>query len=194
MRESYGISGSVLVRCTFKSSFSIQDLNDIDATIDSDTKDELITDQIALLILASVSDDLQRRLFSRIDDRSRQLPMVIPLPQEVIERLDSGFSALHDVLGRWLYRRDLFALNFPVIGRRFFGRERPMAELRDAIASGTPVGIFGLRKVGKTSILKETARRAGETGDIIVYVDLLRIPADVTDTRWPILENRESSI
>ena len=59
-----------------------------------------------------------------------------------------------------------------------------MAELRNAIASGTPVGIFGLRKVGKTSILKETARRATETGDIVAYVDLLRIPADVNDTRW----------
>ena len=83
MRESYGISGSILVRCIFKSSFSLKDLNDIDNTIASGTEDELTTDQISFLILASVSDDLQRRLFSRIDDRSRQVPMVIPLPQKL---------------------------------------------------------------------------------------------------------------
>ena len=59
-----------------------------------------------------------------------------------------------------------------------------MAELRDAISTGTPVGIFGLRKVGKTSLLQETARRAIENGEIVVYLDLLRIPADVDDSRW----------
>src|SRR5262249_46336883 len=84
----------------------------------------------------------------------------------------------------WLYRRDLFAINFPVSGRRFFGRGKPLAEIREAIASGSPAGIFGLRKVGKTSLLQETERRARESGDIVVYLDLLRLPADIKDTRW----------
>src|SRR3546814_1834797 len=106
------------------------------------------------------------------------MPTVVPIPQEIIERENSGLSALHDVLDQWLFQRDLFALNTPVVGRRFFGRERPMAQIRDAISSATPMGIFGLRKVGKTSLLKETARRATENGDIVVYVDLLRVPAD----------------
>jgi hypothetical protein len=59
-----------------------------------------------------------------------------------------------------------------------------MAELKDAIAAGTAAGIFGLRKVGKTSLLKEIERRASENGDIVIYIDLLRVPADVSDTRW----------
>ena len=184
MMESYGISGNVLVRCIFKSSFALSDLNEMDRMITSDGTDYLISDQIALLVLASIPQDLERRLFQRIEDRNRHGPVVVPLPQEIIEKEQMGVSALHEVMDRWLYRRDLFALNFPVIGRRFFGRERPMAELRDAISSGIPIGIFGLRKVGKTSILKETERRAAETGDIVIYVDLLRIPEDVGDTRW----------
>jgi hypothetical protein len=56
--------------------------------------------------------------------------------------------------------------------------------LRDAISDSIPVGLFGLRKVGKTSLLKELARRAGDDGDIYVYLDLLRIPSDVEDFRW----------
>ncbi len=47
-----------------------------------------------------------------------------------------------------------------------------------------PVGLFGLRKVGKTSLLKELSRRARDDGDIYVYVDLLRVPGDVKDFSW----------
>ncbi|MCC5619613.1 ATP-binding protein, partial [Nostoc sp. CHAB 5836] len=101
-----------------------------------------------------------------------------------IETADDALSALRFVLDRWLHRRDLFAQNFPVSGRRFFGRHRSMSELKDAISSGAAAGIFGLRKVGKTSLLKEIERRASENGDVVVYIDLLRVPADVSDARW----------
>jgi hypothetical protein len=66
-------------------------------------------------------------------------------------------------------RRDLVR---EVGGRRFFGRERPLAELRTAIAGSAPVGVFGLRKVGKTSLLMETQRRASEWGDVVAYTGL----------------------
>ena len=183
LKDGYGIFGHVLLRCMFKSSFSFLDLEDLDHLF-ADRNNDIVTDQIVLLVLASVPDDLQRLFFDRIDDRANQLPTVVPLPQDTIETEESSSSALHNALDRWLYRRDLFATNFPVIGRRFFGRERPMAELREAIVSGTPVGVFGLRKVGKTSLLKETARRASDNGDVVVYVDLLKIPADVVDATW----------
>ena len=184
MSGGYGISGNMLVRCIFKPNFKAIDIGDLDRTVASDSGDDLITDQVVLLVLASVPDGLQRSLFQRIENRRNQKPPIIPLPQEVIEKEESGFSALDNVLGRWLYRRDLFKLNMPVVGRKFFGRERPMSELRDAITYGTPVGIFGLRKVGKTSLLKETARRASESGSIAVYVDLQTMPSDVDHAMW----------
>jgi hypothetical protein len=46
------------------------------------------------------------------------------------------------------------------------------------------MGVFGLRKVGKTSLLKETERRFTELGSIVVYIDLLRVPGDVPGCRW----------
>jgi len=184
INESYGISGNILVRCMFKASFSQHDLIDLDRTIISYAETDLVSDQVALLVLSSVPDALQQALFKRIEDRKRLLPAVIPVPQELIETAPSALSALRDVLDRWIYRRDLFALNFPVVGKRFFGRDETLAKLRESILSGTPAGIFGLRKVGKTSLLKEMARRAGESGDLIIYLDLLRVPADVGDTRW----------
>ena len=184
MSGGYGISGNMFVRCVFKRDLTRIDLQDLDRAVRSDSSDDLITDQVVLLILASVPDALERWLFRRIGEQRDQKPPIVPLPQDVIEKEESGFSALDTVLGRWLYRRDLFKLNMPVVGRKFFGRERPMAALLDAISFGTPVGIFGLRKVGKTSLLKEGARRAIESGSIAVYIDLQTIPSDSTHDRW----------
>ena len=184
LSESYGISGTVMVRCMFKSSFSRDDLVAIDKKIRSGSGGDVVSDHIIILVLASVTESLQRLLVNRIEDRSKRAPVVLPVSQETIEHEESAFAALRQTLERWLYRRDLFALNFPVIGRRFFGRARFVSELRDAISTGTPVGVFGLRKVGKTSLLKETARRSNENGDIVAYLDLMRIPADISNPRW----------
>src|SRR5439155_6316578 len=71
-----------------------------------------------------------------------------------------------------------------VVGRRFFGREKSLAELRDAISTGTAAGVFGLRKVGKSSLVLECRRRSIETGDVCIYMNLLKIPAEIADCRW----------
>src|SRR5690606_31941696 len=47
---------------------------------------------------------------------------------------------------------DLFAPGPPVIGCDFFGRDSELRDLRKLLIAGKPVGIYGLRKVGKTSL------------------------------------------
>ena len=193
IRESYGISGNVLVRCMFKSELERKDIDELDTTIEEYAETELISDQVVLLVLSSVPDQLKASLFRRIERRERS-HVIIPIAQETMEAASedertgearrSHLGILRSVLDTWLYRRDLFAHTYPVSGRRFFGRDRILAELREAIVSAKPSGIFGLRKVGKTSLLKECERRAIASGDIVVYVDLLRVPAGVDDARW----------
>lgn len=191
INESYGISGTVLVRCMFKSQLAEGDIENLDKTIGDYANRALVNDQIALLVLSSVPDHLKEVFFKRIERRDGNR-LIVPVPQEVMETAGgeerSGgpapFAALRGVLDTWLYRRDLFAQTYPVFGKRFFGRDRILAELKDAIVSAKPSGIFGLRKVGKTSLLKECQRRATASGDIVVYVDLLRVPTGVNDARW----------
>ena len=189
--ESYGISGNVLIRCMFKSQLEHADIESLDSTIVDYADRELVNDQMALLVLSSVPDHLREAFFRRTERRDRN-HLLIPVAQEVMETAGrddptgqgAPFGALRSVLDAWLYRRDLFAHTYPVFGKRFFGRDRILAELKDAIVSAKPSGIFGLRKVGKTSLLKECERRATASGDIVVYVDLLRVPAGVNDARW----------
>ncbi|MCP1615895.1 Tfp pilus assembly protein PilF [Pseudomonas sp. SLBN-26] len=182
--EGYGISGNLLLRCIFKSEINRADIESIDNAITSWGTGNLVDEQVVLLLVSSLSEHVERLLYQRLEDRKRTVPAIVPITQSQIETAKNGNTALRDVLDRWLFRRDLFAQNFPVSGRRFFGREKPLHEIRDAISNGTAAGIFGLRKVGKTSLLKEIERRANEGGDIVIYMDLLRVPADINDTRW----------
>jgi len=104
-------------------------------------------------------------------------------------------AVLKQILDGWLYRRDLYKWNFPVSGRKFFGREQELAELIRNVDSGNHVGIFGLRKVGKTSLLlqlKETRRE-----DLVVHVDLQNIPAGIKDCAyvyWEIANQLEAEL
>lgn len=189
-KASYGIERPILVRCMFKNDVTLDDLKDFDENIQEQGKSGLVDDEVAFIVVSSVPEDLQRILWKRIEEKNRFSAVIIPLPQSEIEKSTATQSGsissdtLRSILDRWLYRRDLFAGNRPVVGRRFFGRDKPLAELRDAIDTMTCAGVYGLRKVGKTSLLKETERRLVEGGDLVAYVDLLRLPAEVTDCGW----------
>lgn len=182
--ESYGIAGNLLIRCIFKSDLLLVDIENLEKKTSEMGAAGLIDDQVSLLLIASLPETVEKLLYRRIEDKRRTTPAIVPLTQSQIETSENPLGALRFVLDRWLYRRDLFAQNFPVSGRRFFGRHRPLTELKDTIANGISAGIFGLRKVGKTSLLKEIERRSVESGDVVVYMDLLRVPGDISDTRW----------
>jgi hypothetical protein len=48
---------------------------------------------------------------------------------------------------------DLFAPGAPVYGWDFVGRQRELEAIRKHLHGGRPVGLYGLRKIGKTSLL-----------------------------------------
>lgn len=184
LSESYGLAAHLIVRVMFKLQVSLSDLEGLDSSVSHWSKSGLGDDQVALIVVSSLPPELQRLLSTRIEDHKRSVPAIVPIQQSDIETSQEPLAVLRETLDRWLYRRDLFAGNSPVEGRRFFGRDKPLADLRECIATNTPTGVFGLRKVGKTSLLKESQRRASELGDIVVYMDLLRVPSDVSDCRW----------
>ncbi|HVW53973.1 MAG TPA: hypothetical protein VHC91_26795 [Trinickia sp.] len=183
LTESFGVEATILVRVYFKAQVSLADIDELTEKVAESAAMRGTDEQLCLIVTASVSEELKKVLFARIENKNKLYPAVIPLSQEAIET-GAPRVALNEVFGQWLYRRDLFNVNFPVVGRRFFGRNRDLDELKDAIADSIPVGLFGLRKVGKTSLLKELARRGADNGDIYVYIDLLRVPGDVRDFKW----------
>jgi hypothetical protein len=80
---------------------------------------------------------------------------------------------LEGLLAEWLIDRDPYRQLLPVTGESFFGRRNFLEMLTEKVQSGEHVGIFGLRKIGKTSVLLELARRLSTTNDVVpVVIDL----------------------
>jgi Putative DNA-binding domain len=69
-----------------------------------------------------------------------------------------GAEELLDTLSSSVFSRDLYSVRGAVTGRDFFGRQRLMAAVLDDVHSTRVPGIFGMRKSGKTSLLKEMIR------------------------------------
>jgi len=67
---------------------------------------------------------------------------------------ESQEEYLYRLLSIAFWRRDLFAESEPVrLRSEFFGRETAVNEVLSHIVSGSPVAVFGLRKIGKSSLL-----------------------------------------
>ena len=96
-------------------------------------------------------------------------PTVIPFLPDT----RPGHSIVN-ILREHLARRDPFFESTPVTGEKFFGRRPLINDLLEDIRQKKVVGIFGLRKSGKTSILKEVQRQVDSENVVSVLLDLER--------------------
>lgn len=118
------------------------------------------------------------RLQQKLDDWSTTRLTVLPLPT-LPDSLKNASEVIVDVLSYRIFRRDLFAETTPVSGDRFFGRRRLLQALAQDLTQGASPGLFGMRKTGKTSVV----RRLNETmsidmGDALIFIirDLESLP------------------
>jgi hypothetical protein len=96
---------------------------------------------------------------------------IIPLGDEALQNSDNPLNTLRDLLGQYLGQRDIYSSTHAVSGRRFFGREQLLRQLTDLVHQGQFLGIFGLRKMGKTSLVYQL-RDEKLRGEAVAYVDL----------------------
>lgn len=79
---------------------------------------------------------------------------------------------------RKLASRNLYDETLPVTGADFFGRRAELTNLQEELRQGKVCGVFGLRKTGKTSLVKELGRRfvIGNDKRIFILRDLESLP------------------
>lgn len=90
--------------------------------------------------------------------------------------LNGNFSPddLHNRLRQFLYEKDLFGIAVPLKDDAlFYGKDRTniISELYARYKNGEEGGLFGLRRIGKTSILYLLQKRIHESGGLAVYFD-----------------------
>jgi hypothetical protein len=96
---------------------------------------------------------------------------IIPLLTEMMERAHEGDAErqLRELEEPYVVRADPYAESKPIYDPIwFYGREDLMARVPPLLAQGQHVGIFGLRKVGKTSLTNQLRQRFAETPSILL--------------------------
>ncbi len=110
-----------------------------------------------LLVVVCDHPDFAQRLAQRIPGPFGQRIPWIPLPKH-------EFPPLHEIFLEHTGKLDLFEYRDPVHGNALAGRHREIDELTRRLSRGEAVGVFGLRKVGKSSMMEAVAQRLDPIG------------------------------
>ena len=174
--EAFGLTGSFLVRC-FRRQPRQNDLRNLIRLLrEFGPQEELgLQDGRAVALNPSLAfiavphaNAVRDQVMSILSDNNEA---IVPLDEALFQKSENPLQAVHELLGQYLGRRDLYSNTVPVSGRRFFGRERLLLQLTDEVQRGQFIGIYGLRKIGKTSLIHQL-RDEKLRGDAVAYVDL----------------------
>lgn len=117
---------------------------------------------------------------------SEQPESRIPVPFTIAELSSptAGKTLVYDRLKHYFHALDRFRYTLPLQeDTYFFGRQDIVNKLRDAMFRSENVGIFGLRKTGKTSVILKHKRSIEIDGDRLLVLMDAQSP-DVRSKRW----------
>jgi hypothetical protein len=131
-------------------------------------------DNITILVSP---DPALRDILPKLED-PRQILLGIS-PTDVVSALQQGHPSerFREFLQERLYARDFFDRSGPVNGADFFGREKTLQDVAVQLKRGSHVGLYGLRKVGKTSIINALRDRNSTLipEAHFIHIDLLSV-------------------
>ena len=173
LKQLYNLGDEVLILCCndnfreFKS--RTKDYLDFLLTMSSEYKNRL--DKITCFLFDDCEDIVERVKQDRIENPDSRL--IVPFSYSEIQ---DGLSEdlLQGRLRTFLYERDLFGVATPLQNdNMFFGKDRTdiISELYGKYCQGEHGGLFGLRKIGKTSILNLLQQRVDQSNGVVRYFD-----------------------
>ncbi|MFE6959554.1 hypothetical protein [Streptomyces sp. NPDC057696] len=102
--------------------------------------------------------------------RRGQLAILAINTQELVSGSEMG---LRERIAEIMTTHDHYDLTRPITEpAAFYGRQAEVAELGFALDRGQAVGVFGLRKAGKTSLLNFVAAQRKNAGKPVVWLDI----------------------
>ena len=174
LRELYNLGDEILILCCSNTlqQFKSRTKDFIDYLLGSNTEYKNRLDKVTCFLLDEC-EDIQRII---TEDR-RQNPdarLIVPFSYSEIS---NGLSEemLLNRLRSFLYERDLFGVASPLNSNStFFGKDRTnsISELYGRYRQGEHGGVFGLRRIGKTSILNLLKQRVQQDNGVAVYFDM----------------------
>lgn len=146
LRERFELAPEVLMLIAPWNETQARDIEEAERTLRSDLKCDR-----GLVLALSFDDDMEHRLLAAMSETHRTW---VVLDRRALANARAPADWIIQTLAQRLGVRDLFGATSPVAGWDFFGRERDLAELRRTLLGGRAVCVYGLGKVGKSSLLK----------------------------------------
>ena len=173
LKQSYNLGEEVLILCCNDSltHFKSRTKDFIDYLLGPQSEYRNRLDKITCFLVDDCDNIEELIKRDRIENPDTRL--IIPFSyQELSEKIDSDF--LQNRMRTFLYERDLFGVASPLRDDNlFFGKDRfnVISELYGKYLQGEHGGLFGLRRIGKTSILNLLRRRVEQNGGVAIYFD-----------------------
>ena len=173
LKELYNLGDEILVVCgnnsmtMFKS--RVKDFIDYILYSTEEYKNRL--DKVSCFVIDYNKDISEIIGNDRIENPSSRLIVPFSYAEMIAGLTDEILQAR---LRSVLYERDLFGLNSPLQDDvLFFGKQRSVliADLYGKYRQGEHGGLFGLRRIGKTSILNLLRNRIDKAGGEVAYFD-----------------------
>ena len=155
LKQLYNLGDEVLILCCSDSleRFKSRTKDFIDYLLSTQQEFKNRLDKVTCFLIDSQDDIEEIIKEDRIKNPDPRL--IVPFSYEELQQgLDD--EMLQGRLRTFLYERDLFGIASPLKDENlFFGRDRAdlIAELYGKYRQGEHGGLFGLRRIGKTSIL-----------------------------------------
>jgi hypothetical protein len=162
------IEREVLVLFSSQSMFDARALDFVDKIM-VDFQNRL--DKLCILLISR--DPAIRKKIRDLAMQERELRVIVPFTYgDFLNSSDDPNVVIMQRLKEFLYMRDLFAVESPLQhDTQFFGRTKAIQQLDVRYKTGLHSGLFGLRKIGKTSSLYAIKRRLETRGEPVVYID-----------------------
>lgn len=123
-------------------------------------------------------------------DKTEKYVILVPVSRQLIARAlrhSTCAQALEKILSSTLADQNEYETNNPVENSlEFFGRDGLIQNLLDTIGHLQHIGLFGLRSIGKTSLVWQLREQVSQ--HIVTYIDLQQVPRDCNYLYYMILE------
>lgn len=152
--------GPIYTRLILNSSPVGDDFTDVCNTVKSYPRDN-ITHRLAIVVSDQRPEPWSRYRLYEIHQREGMV--IVPLDISLFDQLEPNRTpadVFTSEIDQATGQQNLYSITGPVSSDlSFFGRERVLQQIIDLLSARQPVGLFGLRKVGKTSLIQRLQGR-----------------------------------
>lgn len=173
MRSMYSLGNELLIVCCpdGMNEFKSRTKDFIDYILVTNTEFKNRLDKVTCFLIDGDTHITQKVKDDRAENPDSRL--IVPYS---LDELQGDFTedVLNNRLREFLYEKDLFGIAVPLQNDTlFFGKDRTnvISELYARYKQGEEGGLFGLRRIGKTSILNLLRLRIAESDGVAVYFD-----------------------